>query len=1649
MESFKTLIVITPKDCQRILRLYPRLIESIKYGQICFVSGSEIKEVIDNSQELSGKVGFIEENDLVSFDDVHSCITSRMEQILDGHKLPRGVTGWYYQQFLKMQYAYLCQDTYYMVWDGDTIPCKDVNMFQPDTGKPYLDLKHEYHAEYFETMGKLLPGFRKVIERSFISEHMLIRADIMRELISDIEKNENIPGTKFWEKIINAIPPEKIQDSSFSEFETYGTYVALRYMDVYMLREWHSFRQAGNFYSIDTISDRDFKWLSQDFDAISFEKGHEVRQDNANLFDNPEYQEKLTPRQMLQAAQKEYKGGYKEVWGNDDNLAGVNVDFGMAESGSGKDIPESVVMGGRKGLRAFKNDGKGVLIVIASYNSKHLLEECIKSIWETVSEVKFKIVVVDNASTDGAVDYLRQQKDILLIENKENIGFGPACNQAVEATRGTEFESFDVFLLNNDTRLVKNSLENLIDALYSSDDIGAVGSVSNYAGNNQSIDIEYDRVEQYLDFGKKNNLGPEDYEERVRLSGFAMLIKRTLWDDIGGFDSDFAPGYFEDDALSLEILKREKRLFVVKNSFIYHAGSQSFSKTDYNKLLIDHHELFIQKYGFDILKYAYAEGAILAQIPYSPEDEFTLLEYGAGLGALEKAVRSTYPRAVVLGVELDKSIQEIAAKTEDIFSSVTEAVEKIKSLGKNVDILVIDEKLKESLSEEDKPILITACRQDALLYYKLHKYEDFPFDKIKLVIWDMDETFWMGTISEGEVLVPYINVALLTSLTDHGIINSISSKNDEEPVMDELAADGVAGLFVFNDINWNEKGKQISDKLKAMGLRAQNTLFIDDNPRNLEQAKYFEDKLMTAQPDIIPYLLAYIKNKTPKDLGHLRLEQYKLLERKNMARAESVSDSQFLYDSNISITIEHNCLPEIDRIHELVLRSNQLNYTKQRDSKEYLERLINSDWNESAYISASDRFGNYGIIGFYCYNNRERKMEHFAFSCRVMGMGIEQYVYNKLGCPDIEVKGPVSVELKKDMAVDWIREKEIAMNNSGARSDNRIRVLLKGPCDMSSVENYLSGGKITSEFNFINDKGFVTTGQNHSMHIWESENLSKDELREITDEVPFIVPADFETKLFSEEYDVICYSLLQDISAGLYKKKGEDKYISFSSKNFDLTSQVFADRFINGDIQNHGFPLTKEIIDKFASNWEFVGNTPVELLLRNLDYIYDHVKGKPVIILLLGSEVEYEGENEEFANLVDYYREINPIIQDYCFEHDRMKFVNITDYIKSQADFQDCINHFGRDVYYEIAGAISKYINEKVEELGASKIQEKNGNKKESMNSENISNENDNLSISIKNLEARVKELQAKLEDSEYETLKLRYDVTFLKGLINALPYEINDPSLKLTICRPRIMSGTETLNNLTEKHMSFARFGDAEFALIAGEPRWKYQRADEKLSKRLQETLQTRDEGIMIGLNPDFYKNHLYDESEENFGVVSYLTRKVREQHASLLSEDMVYGDALVFRNAKDDKDFDAIRKIWNGRKCLIIEGSHTGFGVGNDLLSGAESVERIICPAENAFNKYEEILTSVSDIPKNTVILMILGPTASVLALDLYKMGYQAIDMGQIDLVYEAYKRNVASITELVLPDKYCTTDVIGSGRSIQSIEDENYKKQIIRII
>ncbi|MGL5352213.1 MAG: GT-D fold domain-containing glycosyltransferase, partial [Clostridium sp.] len=138
----------------------------------------------------------------------------------------------------------------------------------------------------------------------------------------------------------------------------------------------------------------------------------------------------------------------------------------------------------------------------------------------------------------------------------------------------------------------------------------------------------------------------------------------------------------------------------------------------------------------------------------------------------------------------------------------------------------------------------------------------------------------------------------------------------------------------------------------------------------------------------------------------------------------------------------------------------------------------------------------------------------------------------------------------------------------------------------------------------------------------------------------------------------------------------------------------------------------------------------------------------------------------------------------------------------------------------------------------------------------------------------------------------------------------------------------------------------------------------------------------------------------------------------------------------------FNNIKKIWENREIVIVEGEKSRLGVGNDLFINAKLIERIICPSINAFSKYSNILEAVKGQNKEKVILIALGPTATVLACDLAREGYQAIDIGHIDIEYEWFLQGV--IEKCPVENKYIGE--INGGSNVADITDENYEKQII---
>lgn len=280
--EYDLIIPISLKDMKVFFKNKEFYKKYLKYSNIVLIGQSNISELIFNDSSIS----FIREDFLIRKEEINNYLF-KMRSITTDRD------GWYEQQFLKMAYSRICKKEYYLVWDSDTIPIKYINMFE--NGHPYFDMKTEHHIPYFETIKRLIPGLN-FSNKSYISEHMIIKTQLMKNLIDNIEMNSKIPGNIFWEKILMSIDDKDIYFSGFSEFETYGSYVDTKFPNVYYHRDWYSNRDTKIFYdNVEYLSEKDILWLSQDYQALSFEKYQKFEKQNYKIIKNYELQKLYKP----------------------------------------------------------------------------------------------------------------------------------------------------------------------------------------------------------------------------------------------------------------------------------------------------------------------------------------------------------------------------------------------------------------------------------------------------------------------------------------------------------------------------------------------------------------------------------------------------------------------------------------------------------------------------------------------------------------------------------------------------------------------------------------------------------------------------------------------------------------------------------------------------------------------------------------------------------------------------------------------------------------------------------------------------------------------------------------------------------------------------------------------------------------------------------------------------------------------------------------------------------------------------------------------------------------------------------------------------------------------------------------------------------
>ncbi len=572
-------------------------------------------------------------------------------------------------------------------------------------------------------------------------------------------------------------------------------------------------------------------------------------------------------------------------------------------------------------------------------------------------------------------------------------------------------------------------------------------------------------------------------------------------------------------------------------------------------------------------------------------------------------------------------------------------------------------------------------------------------EPIRLVIWDLDETFWQGTLLEEGAKIIQANCEIVKELAERGILSSICSKNDFEKSKAFLIAVGIWDFFVFPTINWKAKGPRLADLLKRVHLRAPTVLYIDDNHGNRNEARFFVPGIQVADEKVLSSLLSDPLLQGKNDKGLSRLNHYKNLENRYTEQENFAGDNlAFLRNSQICISIETDLKPHYPRILEMINRTNQLNFTKRRLPEDEatafaeLDRLLARHNCVAGLIRVVDKFGDYGYCGLFIMEILEggqRHLEHFIFSCRILNMGVEHYVYNFLKRPTLDIVGEVISNPADNLEVDWINliSPKAVSGKRGSKKSQRA-YFLRGGCDLAVLEHYtrMNSNQVVTESNIV--RNGIPLRLDHST-VWRLaldgvpiaalEDLSK---------LSF-TKSDFTTRIdFHRQGEVYVLSFLPDQWVSVYRHKKTGILVPFfldpSNGMLDLCALSASERLALTQSDH-----VKLAMETLASSFEYYGSSLDDVFISNLRHFLLRIPETSFVFILKSKE--FYGVKPRKENVAKDAIRFNRQIEAIGKEFSNVRPLATTDFVHYDGEIKED-NHYDRMVYFRLFDYIQKTV---------------------------------------------------------------------------------------------------------------------------------------------------------------------------------------------------------------------------------------------------------------------------------------------------------------------------------------------------------------------
>ena len=453
-------------------------------------------------------------------------------------------------------------------------------------------------------------------------------------------------------------------------------------------------------------------------------------------------------------------------------------------------------------------------------------------------------------------------------------------------------------------------------------------------------------------------------------------------------------------------------------------------------------------------------------------------------------------------------------------------------------------------------------------------------------------------------------------------------------------------------------------------LRAHQIAFVDDNPRVRAEVEV-ACGVVTATPQQVDEIApAAIRASAT---GGQRLRHYRVLEARAAARDVDAEQTEveFLRSCDVRVTLLN---PEglQSRIIELAKRTNQLNYTgHDRLSAPGLAALVADDECEAVAVAATDRFGDYGVVGFAALNRRSATIPHFFFSCRVLNMGVVEFVHQVLGAPAFSVPTVRTHAVEAAEAVDWITLDPHARPRLGSspRNGSARRVGLFGGCDLEAMIGYLRPAGVIEPLWRVGDveRGAARLGHSSLLVFDAVQRGFSHEL----DTVPWV--SNWRTVADYRDLDAVVLSLWVDYVASTYVHRS----LGFRIPRFDRDGE-HAPYWWGGWTGQEDFDRT------YAEAAPLRPPEVVELIVR----VRSSLPQTSQLVVMNLPEVEAR-ETSGAHGQAARFAEINRHVDAYVASAD-VGLVDLRPRVRSRLDLggDGVVTHYSRRVYADLASDI-------------------------------------------------------------------------------------------------------------------------------------------------------------------------------------------------------------------------------------------------------------------------------------------------------------------------------------------------------------------------